>query len=150
MLILLAPIIYVSHIVEEAPRYIRWLNSVITDKVPDTGHFLADNVSSMAITAGIAILAAATLNRVTLAILLTWLSYFFLANGLFHIIATAVIGRYSPGTVTAIALYLPYFSWFVHSLRTRLPAWLIVTLILAGGTPMLMRAYWIVFRGHLF
>lgn len=149
-LILLAPFIYAAHIAEEAPGYIRWLNSVVDRGVADRGHFFADNWPSMMITALIAAIAAATLHRAALLAMLAWLAYFFFANGLFHIIATVVLRRYSPGVITAVALYLPYFVWFVRSIRTRVPAWAIFAITLIAALPMLIQGYMIVFRGTRF
>src|SRR5580704_15237869 len=121
LLILLAPLIYAAHILEEAPGYIRWVNSVVDHGYPDQGHFFTGNLPSIVITALIAVIAAVTLNRGALLAMLAWLSYFMFANAIFHIVATVVLWRYSPGTVTATVLYLPYFTWFVLYLRKRVP-----------------------------
>src|SRR5271163_1591170 len=93
LLILLAPVIYMAHILEEAPGYIRWLNSVVDHGVPDQGHFFAGNLPSIAVTAVIAVIVAVTLNRAALKVMLAWLSYFMFANAIFHIVATAVLRR---------------------------------------------------------
>jgi hypothetical protein len=150
LLILLAPLIYMAHILEEAPGYIRWLNSVVDHGVPDQGHFFAGNLPSIAITALTAVIAAATLNRAALLVMLAWLSYFMFANAVFHIVATVVLHRYSPGTITAALLYLPYFAWFVRYMRSRVPAWAIAGVALTFGMPMFIQAYMIVFRGTRF
>jgi hypothetical protein len=149
-LILLAPLVYAAHILEEAPGYIRWLNSVVDRGVPDQGHFFVGNLPSITITALIAVIAAITLNRGALLVMLAWLSYFMLANGIFHIVATIVLRRYSPGTITAAALYLPYFAWFVNYMRSRAPAWAVAAVALIFGLPMFIQAYMIVFRGTRF
>jgi uncharacterized protein with HXXEE motif len=150
MLILLAPLIYAAHILEEAPGYIRWVNSVVDHGYPDQGHFFAGNLPSIAITALIAAIAAITLNRGALLAMLAWLSYFMFANAIFHIVATVVLRRYSPGTITAAALYLPYFAWFVWYMRTRVPTWAVAAVALIFGMPMFIQAYMIVFRGTRF
>ncbi len=150
LLILLAPLIYIAHILEEAPGYIRWLNSVVDRGVPDEGHFFAGNLPSIAVTALIAVVAAATLSRAALLVMLAWLSYFMFANAIFHIAATIVLRRYSPGTITAAVLYLPYFAWFVKYMRSRVPRWAIGAVALIFGTPMFVQAYMIVFRGTRF
>jgi hypothetical protein len=150
LLILLAPLIYAAHILEEAPGYMRWVNSIVDHPFPDQGHFFAGNLPSIAITALIAIAAAATLNRGVLLLMLAWLSYFMFANAMFHIVATLVLRRYSPGTITAAALYLPYFAWFFLYIRTRVPAWLAVAVVLVFGMPMLIQGYRIVFLGTRF
>ena len=150
LLILLAPLIYMAHILEEAPGYIGWLNSVVDHGVPDQGHFFAGNLPSITVTALIAVIAALRLNRGVLLVMLAWLSYFMFANAIFHIIATVVLRRYSPGTITAAVLYLPYFAWFVLYLRKRAPAWAIAAIVLIFGAPMFIQAYMIVFRGTRF
>lgn len=150
LLILLAPLIYTAHILEEAPGYMRWVNSVVDRPFPDQGHFFAGNLPSIAITAMIAVLAAITLNRGVLLVMLAWLSYFMFANAIFHLAATLVLRRYSPGTVTAAVLYLPYFAWFVRSLRTRASALAVAATTLIAGMPMLIQGYMIVFRGTRF
>jgi hypothetical protein len=150
VLILLAPLIYAAHILEEAPGYIRWVNSVVDHGYADHGHFFAGNLPSITITALIAVIAAVTLNRGALLAMLAWLSYFMFANAMFHIVATVVLRRYSPGTITAAALYLPYFIWFVVYMRTRFPAWSIAAVALIFGMPMFIQAYMIVFRGTRF
>jgi Protein of unknown function with HXXEE motif len=150
LLILLAPLIYMAHILEEAPGYMRWVNRIVDHPFPDQGHFFAGNLPSIAITAAIAILAAATLNRAALMVMLAWLSYFMFANAIFHIVATVALRGYSPGTVTAAALYLPYFGWFASYLRTRVPAWAIASVALLFGMPMFIQAYMIIFRGTRF
>jgi Protein of unknown function with HXXEE motif len=83
-------------------------------------------------------------------VMLAWLSYFMFANGIFHIVATLVLRRYSPGTITAALLYLPYFAWFFLCMRTRVPAWLAGAFALIFGMPMLIQGYMIVFRGTRF
>jgi hypothetical protein len=150
LLILLAPLIYMAHIIEEAPGYIRWVNRIVDRPFPDQGHFFAGNLPSIAITAAIAILAALTLNRAALMAMLAWLSYFMFANAVFHIVATLALRSYSPGTVTAAALYLPYFAWFTSYLWTRVPAWAIASVALLFGLPMFIQAYLIVFQGTRF
>ena len=150
LLILLAPLIYMAHILEEAPGYIAWLNSVVDHGVPDQGHFFAGNLPSITITALIAVIAALRLNRSALLVMLAWLSYFMFANAIFHLVATVVLRRYSPGTITAAVLYLPYFTWFVLYLRKRFPAWAIAAIALIFGMPMFIQAYMIVFRGTRF
>ncbi len=150
LLILLAPLIYAAHILEEAPGYMRWVNSIVDHPFPDQGHFFAGNLPSMTITALIAVAAAITLNRGVLLGMLAWLAYFMFANAIFHIVATVVLRRYSPGTITSAVLYLPYFAWFFLYLKTRVPVWLMAGFVLFFGMPMFVQGYMIVFRGTRF
>lgn len=147
LLILLAPVIYAAHILEEAPGYVRWFNSVVHQNAPDNGHFFAGNYPSIAITAIVAIAAAATLNRGALLAMLAWLSYFMFANAIYHVTATLWLREYSPGTVTAVLLYIPYFSWFVWYLRSRkISAVAISAIVAIFALPMLIQTYAVVFR----
>src|SRR5579872_1578270 len=116
LMLLLAPVLYLAHILEEAPGFIAWFNSIVKPPMRD-GNLVAMNEPSVAITALLAIVAAVALRRGAILTLFAWLSYFFFANGIFHIVATIALRRYSPGVVTAALLYLPYFAWLVRSLR---------------------------------
>jgi len=70
-------------------------------------------------------------------------------NGLFHLTATLVHGMYSPGVVTAVVLFWPYFAWFVWLVikRTKIPRLAVAAAILAGATPLAVHGYLIVFEG---
>jgi hypothetical protein len=150
IMLLLAPVVYFAHILEEAPSFIGWFNSVVTPPMQD-GNLVAMNAPSIAITAIFAIVAAWTMRRGAMLILLAWLSYFMLANALFHVIATTVIGRYCPGLITAVLLYLPYFAWLVRYLRRDLHVRIeALAAAFCFGVPMLIQGYMIVFRGSTF
>jgi hypothetical protein len=155
-LLLLAPLLFAAHIAEEAPGwfsagYVSWFNSFVSPGMgqPD---FLRANVTPFLITL---LLAALTvwIGRLGMAyILLVWLSHFVLANALFHIIATFVLLRYSPGVVTSATLYLPFFLWFVRYLHQRYRASREIILLIAAlaGFPMYLQIYMVVFRHSRF
>ncbi len=153
-LLLLAPLLFAAHIAEEAPGlfsagYISWFNNFMTPKLGESG-FVRGNIPPLLITAALAILLA-RIGRLGMAyIVLAWLSHFMLANGLFHVIATLVQMRYSPGVVTAAFLYLPFFAWFVGYLQTELraSAETIFLIALLSGLPMFLQTYLVVFK-HL-
>ncbi len=155
-LLLLAPLLFAAHVAEEAPGlfsagYISWFNSFMTPKLAESG-FVQGNIQPLLITAVLAVLVA-RIGRLGMAyILLVWLSHFMLANGLFHIIATLVQMRYSPGVVTAAFLYLPFFVWFVSYLRTELRASseTIFLIALLSGLPMFLQTYLVVFKHSQF
>jgi hypothetical protein len=80
--------------------------------------------------------------------LLAWLAHFMFANALFHVAATVVATRYTPGAATAVLLYLPFFYWFARQLITRLRVTLdiVVLITVLAGLPMLLQGYLVVFR----
>jgi hypothetical protein len=146
--VLLAPVLFAAHVLEEAPNFIRWINSFIDRPLPQGG-FLAANVFPLAMTAVLAGLCAVFRTRKLPALLLlAWLSHFMFANALFHVAATVVATRYTPGAATAVLFYLPFFYWFVRQLITRLGATfdIVVLITVLAGLPMLLQGYLIVFR----
>ena len=72
-----------------------------------------------------------------------------LANALFHMAGALADRAYMPGLVTALSLYVPFYTWVVlHLLRTvRLRVGPVVATALLGALPMLIHGYLIVFRG---
>jgi hypothetical protein len=147
-LALLAPLIFVVHVLEEAPRFVAWFNSLVARGITQR-MFLNVNATALVITVVVVALVVAEQGQVTAILALAWFGLLMLANGLFHIVATVVHSRYSPGVVTAILLYLPYFFAFamlaVRRLKVSVP--IVVTAALLGGLPMLIHGYLIVFRG---
>jgi hypothetical protein len=151
-LLLLAPVLFAAHILEEAPGlfsagYVQWFNSIVSPGLPEAG-FLQANITPFLITALLAALAAWTQRLWLMYILLAWLSYFMFANALFHILATLALRRYSPGTVTAAVLYLPFFFWFVRDLRARFraPPEIILLIAALAGLPMYLQTYLVIFK----
>jgi hypothetical protein len=136
LIILLAPVLFWAHIMEEqAWGFMRWYNSVVTTPGSEAG-FLAANIQPLVITAVLAIAAALIRRKEPAFLLLVWLSYFMLGNTIFHITATFALHRYCPGLLTALALYLPFFIWYQRYLRTRLsmhPAIIAIVSALAVG-----------------
>lgn len=147
LLVMLAPVFFAAHIAEEAPGYVRWFNRVVAHGLGERG-FLEANIAPLLITFLIAA-SAAWIDRLPIAyMMLAWLTHFMFANAIFHVLAAIVLRGYSPGTVTASLLYLPYFFWFVHHLRERYRAsWDVIVLIVAlVGLPMYLQTYMVVFR----
>lgn len=78
-----------------------------------------------------------------------WVSFLMLANGLFHVVATVAHGRYCPGVVTGLFLYLPLSLLFLRGVvrEIHVPALVVAVVALAGALPMVLHGYLIVFRG---
>jgi Protein of unknown function with HXXEE motif len=148
VLALLAPVVFVIHVIEEAPAFVPWFNSIVE---PDISQplFLMVNGVGFLITVALSAALAATRSSAAAVADLAWLGSVFFANALFHLTATVVHDRYSPGAITAACLYLPYFALFfaaaVKRLRISLGAALLATVL--GALPMAAHGYLIVFRG---
>jgi hypothetical protein len=146
--ILLAPLIFIFHVAEEAPGFVNWVNSLIDrDITPEL--FLSANLTGFIITAGLSILTAGTKEKAITLITLAWLGFVMLANGLFHITATLVFKQYAPGVITSVILYLPFVFWFYWLLisKTGMKQITVITALLIGSIPMAI-GYLIIFEGN--
>lgn len=147
-LALLAPVVFVIHVFEEAPAFVPWFNSLVE---PDISEPLFHTVNGVAflITVALSGALAATRERTIAVADLAWLGFLFFANALFHLTATVVHHRYSPGAITAACLYLPYFALlFTVVLRRFRVSWGVALLAtVLGALPMAVHGYLIVFRG---
>lgn len=88
-----------------------------------------------------------SLISVSLAVL--WFSFLIFGNGILHIVASLVDQTYTPGLITAIFLYLPYYLlviWRILKTKKMKPGFLII-LALLGTLPMLIHGYMILFLG---
>ncbi len=151
-LILLAPVIFVLHVIEEAPGFVAWFNAHV-DRGITPELFMSVNIAGGVITLLVVGMVWATPSSPSLLIEVAWLSLLMFANGIFHIVATVVDRAYCPGVITSAVLYLPYFGWVVTKiLRDRLLTWPSVLLAtIFGALPMLVHGYRIVFlRSRLF
>lgn len=151
-LLLLAPLLFAAHVIEETPGrfsagYVSWFNSLVPHPLSEGG-FVQANIAPLAILAVLAGLAAWSRSVWAPYVLLIWLTHFMFANGLFHLIATIDLRRYSPGVVTGTVLYLPFFVWLVYYLRVRYRASpeIIALAVLLAGLPMYIQTYMVVFR----
>ncbi len=155
--LLLAPLIFAAHVLEEAPGvfssgYVSWFNSIVTTRPLPGTHFLRDNVTPLIVICALTALAAIVKRLWAMYLMLAGLAFYFFANAIFHVVATVVLWRYSPGTVTAVALYLPFFWWFVRDLRARFRAGtdMIVLITVLAGLPMFLQGYMVVFKHSRF
>jgi hypothetical protein len=145
---LLAPLVLFLHVMEEAPRFVSWMNVLVEPDITQ-GTFWRVNAVGMLITVGLAVIAALRRTEASAILTVGWLSLVMLANAMLHITGTLVHGRYSPGTLSAVALYLPFYVWYLTLVvRAHRPGAVeVVAAILLGAAPMLAHGYLIVFRG---
>jgi Protein of unknown function with HXXEE motif len=147
-LALLAPVVFVIHVLEEAPAFVPWFNSLVEPDISEP-LFLTVNGVAFFITVALSGALAATRERAVAVANLAWLGFLFFANALFHLTATVVHHRYSPGAITAACLYLPYFGLlFAAVLKRYRVSWGVALLAtVLGALPMAAHGYLIVFRG---
>ncbi len=90
-----------------------------------------------------------TCSRDAIVAMLAWLSFLMLGNAILHVGATAVLGRYSPGVITSLVLYLLFsFLFLGQALREfRIGFVRAAAAIVVGAFPMLLHGYLIVFCG---
>jgi hypothetical protein len=145
---ILLPVVFAAHVCEEAPGFVAWFNSLVDPKI-SVGLFLSVNATAFVVTSLIALTLAVS-PRPTAGVLASgWVGFLMLANGLVHIVGTAVHGRYCPGVVTGTLLYVPMSFFFVRAVirELRVPAIAAAGVALLGGIPMYVHGYLIVFRG---
>ncbi len=146
--LLAAPVIFICHVMEEAPSFVSWANAHIEPDIT-AQMFWSVNLSGLIITivaVGITWLQPSPSSFLLAA---AWLSFLMLANAALHITATLMFQSYAPGVVTAALLYIPYFVWVIkkmlraHAVK-RAP---LLSATLLGACPMLLHGYLIVFEG---
>ena len=143
----LALVIFPLHVIEEGDGFVAWFNALAQPPIT-LELFLAVNAAAFAISALVVALAAFGDSRGSLLAAIGWFGFLFFANAIFHIIGTLAHGRYAPGTVTAVLLYLPFFLRFAWlAARAGLPPALIAAVTALGALPMLVHGYLIVFEG---
>ena len=148
LLLLAAPPIFVGHFTEEAPGFVAWFNAHVERDISEP-LFWSVNYTALGIT--IAVVAAEWMSgSVPSAYLaVAWLSCLMFANALFHVAGALVDRAYVPGLVTAVLLYLPFFTWVVaRAVRLRrLRRGGVAVAALLGAAPMLAHGYLVLFRG---
>jgi hypothetical protein len=146
--VLLAPPIFVAHFLEESPTFVAWFNAHVTPGI-NQGMFWRVNLTALVITLVVVAIEWFSRSSVSLILVTGWFGFLMLANAIFHIVAAIVDRSYVPGLLTAVILYLPYYSWlFVRGVKSKLAG--VPVLILAaiiGAIPMCAHRYLIVFRG---
>jgi len=147
-LALALPVVFILHVVEEAPYFVTWFNSLVTPQISQR-LFLEVNAAGFVITLAVALCVSLSREPLIALVGVAWVSFLMLANGLLHVVATVVHARYCPGVITGMFLYLPLSFLFIRAAarETRLPAIVIAAVAFAGATPMIIHGYLIVFRG---
>ena len=147
-ILLLAPVIFVAHVVEEAPGLVEWVNSLVDEDITQQ-LFIAVNTGGFVVTAVLAVIVALSCSRDAIVVMLTWLSFLMLGNAIVHVGATVALGRYSPGVVTSVVLYLPFFFLFLRHARRQFGIGFVraAAVVVVGAFPMLLHGYLIIFRG---
>lgn len=147
-IVLFSPLIFVLHVIEEFPNFVEWANSFLIRDISQN-MFVVVNIIGLIITLLLSVFMATTKDEVAVILVLAWFSFMMFANSFVHLIATIVYG-YSPGVITSLLLFIPYFVWFLLSLirTTKLKLTVIAFTIIAGSLPMLLHGYMIVFEGR--
>jgi hypothetical protein len=146
--LLLAPIVFIIHVLEESRTFVPWLNSHVTPGTTQNA-FWNVNLIGLLITGILSLGFWATRSTASLFLIVAWLSFLMLTNAIFHITGTIVDRAYVPGVVSAIVLYLPYCAWvLVRVFRSRsLPFGVVSAAVVVGGLPMAVHGYQILFLG---
>ena len=147
--ILLAPVLLLLHVAEEAPGFVTWFNNLVADGITFQ-LFAWVNGAGFLITLFVAMLLAGSREKVAALLAIAWLGFLMLGNSMLHITATLALGRYAPGVITSVLLYLPFFLWFfARSLdHFRLRCTTAMAVAAVGALPMLIHGYFIVFEGR--
>lgn len=147
-LVLIAPVIFVCHFLEESPWFVEWFNSHVSRGITSAS-FWRVNLTALIITLAAVGFEYLSRSDLSLTLIVGWLGFLMGANAVFHIVAAVVDRSYVPGLLTAVVFYVPYFLWlFVAAVRTKRSNTAI--LVIAAGLcsiPMLVHGYLIVFRG---
>src|SRR5215472_6964236 len=91
--ILLAPLVFPLHVLEESSGFVSWFNSLVARGISQE-LFLTVNLVAFVITVVVALTARADRHAGSLMAALAWLSFLMLANAIFHLTATVVRARY--------------------------------------------------------
>jgi hypothetical protein len=102
----LAPLAYAVHILEESQRFAAWASIHFAEGFT-TAQFVKNNLIVMGVLIALTLLVTFYPRRWTALLHLFQLSAGLFHNALFHMGATAYLGVYSPGLLSAVLLYLP-------------------------------------------
>jgi len=141
------PLAYFIHILEESPRFVPWAKRYLS--APSTfAQFVVGNVVFMAYVLISVFLATFYPSEWTLVLGLATAAWIF-SNFLIHAFFTLYTGEYSPGVVTASAIYAPVAVYiYINFLRSGLLNNLDITLsIIIGFAVMLVPTLIQIWRG---
>ena len=146
--LLLAPLVFVAHFLEESPGFVPWFNAHVARGIT-TELFWTVNATALLITVFVVLVFRASESAVATVILVAWLSFLMLTNAIFHITGAIVDQGYVPGLATAILLYLPYCGWVAAQVvrNRRAAPGLLAAAAVVGGLPMVVHGYRILFLG---
>ena len=146
--ILLAPLIFVGHFLEESPTFVTWFNSHVARGIT-SGLFWRVNLTALIITLIVVAIEWFSRSGLSQVLVIAWFGFLMFANAIFHIAGAFVDGHYVPGLVTAVLLYLPYYSWlFARSVERKLVSVpVLIGAAVIGAIPMWAHGYLILFRG---
>lgn len=147
-LLLAAPVIFVAHVLEEAPGFVAWVNAHIDrDITPST--FWTVNFTGLLITLAVVLFEWVSAAKLSAIAAVTWLGFLMAGNAMLHVGAALVDGAYVPGVATAVLLYLPFTAVAVTRLirSQRLSPAATTVAVVLGALPMLAHGYLILFRG---
>ena len=117
--ILLAPVIFICHFLEESPTFVPWFNTHVARGIT-SGLFWQVNLTALIITSFVVVMEWLSRSIFSSILVVAWFGFLMFANAIFHITGAFVDRRYVPGLVTAIALYLPYYSWlFIRAMKSK-------------------------------
>jgi len=146
--LLLAPLVFVAHFLEESPGFVQWFNAHVARGTTQS-LFWTVNATGFLITILLVVGCRATRSELSMLLMIGWLSFLMLANAILHITGAILDRGYVPGLLTAIGLYLPYFGWVaaqvVHG--RRLAPGLVAVAAVLGAIPMAVHGYRILFLG---
>jgi hypothetical protein len=146
--VLLAPFIFVAHFLEESATFVPWFNAHVSRGITQDLFWLV-NATGLVITVFVALAFRTARSGIALLLVVAWMSFLMLTNAIFHVTGAVVDRGYVPGLVTAVVLYLPYTGWVgMEAVRERrvAPALLLAAAV-AGGVPMAVHGYRILFLG---
>lgn len=147
-ILLLAPIIFICHFLEEAPGFVAWFNARVASGI-DFATFLQVNLSALVITVLVVGMYWFVHSSFALSLVIVWFSFLMFANALLHIVGSIIDKGYAPGVITALLLYLPYYFYVLAKTfktgQRRMS--LIIGAAVLGATPMCIHGYRILFLG---
>jgi hypothetical protein len=146
--LLIAPLVFVAHFLEESPGFVLWFNAHVTRGITED-LFWRVNGTALVITVLVTLASWTSRSVGAVVLAVAWLSFLMLTNAIFHITGAIVDHGYVPGLATAILLYLPYCGWVARqAVRDRrvAPGSLALAALL-GAIPMAVHGYRILFLG---
>lgn len=145
-ILLLAPLIFVFHCIEEALGFVTWFNAHVTRGITSELFWMV-NFSGLAITVLAVGMYWFARSGFALSLVVAWLSFLMFANALFHIAGSIIDRSYVPGLITALLFYLPYYFYVLIKILQsgQLRASFMLGAVLLGAIPMCIHGYRILF-----